>query len=118
MEKDKKYAVMTAKELVSNPNYFVGKYKISSLEKIISEIDLIELNNAIEKDESGAKFIQSFYQKFNLKELDGELWKQLLQIKSNEYGINEVFSRIEEISKIKEFVSLNTLCSVILGSTM
>ena len=108
MEKDKKYAVMTARELVSNPNYFVGKYKISSLEKIISEIDLIEFNNAIEKDESGAKFIQSFYQKFNLKEEDGELWKQLLHIKSNEYGINEVFSRIEEISKIKEFVSLNT----------
>ncbi len=108
LEKDKKYSVKTAKELVSNPSHFEGTFKISSLEKIISEIDLIEFNKAIEKDESGFKIIQSISEKFKLKEEDGVYWKQLLQIKSIEYEINDVFSRIEEISGINNFVSLNT----------
>lgn len=121
LEKDKKYTVKTAKELISNPSKFQGEYKISSLEKIISEIDLNEFNNAIEKDENGAKIIQSISDKFKLKEEDGEIWKQLLLIKSKEDGINEVFSRIEEISGIKDFVSLttfeNTYCNT-LNSTI
>ena len=108
LEKDKELTVTSAKELVNNPSYFEGKYKISYLEKIISEIDLIEFNKAIEKDESGSKIIESISQKFKLKEEDGVFWKQLLQIRSNEYGINDVFSRIEEISGINTFVSLNT----------
>jgi hypothetical protein len=108
LEKDKKYSVKFAKDLVSNSKQYEGKYNFSNLENIIDRIDLSELNKAIEKDQSIVQIIEPLWLKFNLNEKDGRLWKQLLQRKSREYGIEKVFSEIEEISGIREFVSLNT----------
>jgi hypothetical protein len=87
---DQKYILRTAKELINNPSQYQGKYKYLSLERIISEIDLNEFNNAIEKDKSGENILQSVSEKLKLKEDDGEIWKQLLKIKSAEYGLNKV----------------------------
>jgi hypothetical protein len=108
LEKDGKYILKNGKDLLSNPSEFEGKYKFSNLENIISQVDLSELNKAIEKDKSINEIIQPLWTKFNLNKNDGRLWKQLLQRKAIEHGINEIFSAIERISGIKQFISLNT----------
>ena len=106
--KDGKYTIKTAIDLVNNPAYFVGKYYFSNIENIITQIDLSKLNKAIEKDKSLDFIIQPLWDKFNLKKEDGTLWKQLLSRKAKENGLETVFSEIEEISGIKQFISLNT----------
>lgn len=105
---DNKYIINTAKDLVSNPDQFEKEYGFSNLENIISQIDLSKLNKAIEKDTSISQIIQPLWNKFNLNEQDGRLWKQLLKRKINDEGLGKVFSEIENILKIKQFVSKNT----------
>lgn len=105
---DKKYSIKTAKELVANPINFENKFQFSNLENIISQIDLGKLNKAIEKDKSIDLIIQPLWKKFNLDENGGRLWKQLLHRKVKDYGTKEVYSEIERISGIKQFISLNT----------
>jgi hypothetical protein len=106
--KDGKYSIETAKDLVSNPVDFEGKYKFSNIENIISQINLSKLNNAIEKDKSINQIIQPLWTKYNLNEDDGKLWKQLLQRRAKENGIDIIYTEIEDISGIKQFISLNT----------
>jgi hypothetical protein len=106
--KDNIYNIKTAKDLVNNPVLFEKEYKFSNLENIITQIDLNKLNKAIEKDTSISQIIQPLWNKFNLNEQDGRLWKQLLKRKINEDGLDKVFCEIEDILKIKQFVSLNT----------
>jgi hypothetical protein len=106
--KDGKYTIKTAKDLVNNSTQFVGQYDFSNIENIITQIDLSKLNKAVEKDKSLDFIIQPLWEKFNLKKEDGTLWKQLLSIKSAEYGLEKVFTEIEGISGIKRFISLNT----------
>lgn len=106
--KDNKYIIKNAIDLASNPGLFEKEYKFSNLENIIYQIDLGKLNKAIEKDTSISQIIKPLWNKFDLNEQDGRLWKQLLKRKINEYGIDVVFCKIEEKSGIKKFVSLNT----------
>jgi len=106
--KDEKFTIKNANDLVINPNDFEEKYHFSNLENIISQIDLNELNKAIEKDQSIDMIIQPLWKKFNLNENDGRLWKQLLSRKVKESGINKIYSDIEEILGVKQFISLNT----------
>ncbi|WP_430399095.1 hypothetical protein [Flavobacterium sp.] len=108
LEKDKKFYIKSAKELMINTDSLEGKFLFSNLENIITQIDLSKLNKAIEKDESIFQIIQPLWEKFNLNEHDGRLWKQLLQSKAKEYGVENVFNEIESVSGIKQFVSLNT----------
>lgn len=108
LEKDGKYIIKNAKDLVSNSSEFEGKYTFSNLDNIILQVDLSKLNKAIEKDTSINEIIKPLWNKFNLNENDGRLWKQLLQRKAKEYGIIEIFSEIEKISGVKQFISLNT----------
>lgn len=108
LEKDGKYTIKTAKDLVNNSTQFVGQYDFSNIENIIAQIDLSELNKAVKKDKSLDYIIQPLWEKFNLKKEDGTLWKQLLSAKSKEYGLEKVFTEIERISGIKRFISLNT----------
>lgn len=106
--KDGKFSIQNAKDLVSRSGDFEGKYEFSNLENIISQIDLKKLNKAIEKDKSINQIIQPLWMKFNLNEDDGSLWKQLLKRKVSEHGINVVFYEIENISGVKQFISLHT----------
>ena len=43
-----------------------------------------------------------------MNEQDGRLWKQLLKSKINVDGLDKVFCEIEDILKIKQFVSITT----------
>ena len=106
--KDGKYSIENAKYLVSNTGDFEGKYKFSNIENIISQINLSKLNNAIEKDKSINQIIQHLWTKYNLNKDDGKLWKQLLQRRAKEHGINIIYTEIEDISGVKQFISLNT----------
>jgi hypothetical protein len=106
--KDGKYSIQNAKDLVSSPGDFEGKYEFSNLENIIAQVDLSKINKAIEKDKSISQIIQPLWTKFNLNEIDGRLWKQLLKRKVTEHGINKVFYEIEGLSGVNQFVSLNT----------
>lgn len=106
--KDGKYTIENANDLLRNTGKFEGIYEFSNLENIISQVDLSNLNKAIEKDISINQIIQPLWTKFNLNENDGRLWKQLLKRKVIEKGINVIFSEIEDISRVKQFVNLNT----------
>ena len=106
--KDEKYSIKTAKELVSSSEDFEEKYKFSNIENIISQINISKLNNAIEKDKSINQIIQPLWSKYKLNEDDGKLWKQLLQRRAKENGINTIYTEIEDISGVKHFISLNT----------
>lgn len=108
LEKDKRFSFKEGKDLTSNTAPFENKFNISNLENIITQIDLIEFNKAIEKDSSCARISESLSGQLNLNEDNGEFWKQLLELKVREHGMNHVFVEIEEISGIKKFVSLNT----------
>jgi hypothetical protein len=106
--KDGKFSIKTAKDLMSNSGDFEGKYNFSNIENIVSQINLNKLNKAIEKDKSINQIIQPLWTKYNLKEDDGKLWKQLLQRRAKENGINIIYTEIENISGVKQFISLNT----------
>ncbi len=106
--KENKFTIKKATELIENALKYEGEYKISNLENIILNIDVSKIIEAIEKDESIFKIIQPLWQKFNLNEDDGILWKQLLQNKLKEYEMKIVFAEIERISGVKNFISLNT----------
>jgi len=108
LAKEGKYTIKDAKELVSKPEMFEEKFKFSNIENIISQLDLSKLNKAIEKDQSLNQIIQPLWNKFNLNENDGRLWKQLLHRKVKENGTKAVYSKIEEISGVRNFISLNT----------
>ncbi len=106
--KDGKYSIENAKYLVSNKGDFEGVYEFSNIENIISQINLGKLNNAIEKDKSINQIMQHLWTKYNLNKDDGKLWKQLLQRKAKEHGINKIYTEIEDISGVKQFISLDT----------
>jgi hypothetical protein len=108
LEKEGEFIIKNSKELISNPEEFEKKFYFSNLENIISQIDLNELNKAIEKDKSINQIIQPLWSKFNLNENNGMLWKQLLKRKAIEYGIKIIFEEIEKISGVSQFISLNT----------
>lgn len=106
--KDGKYSIKNAKDLVSNSGDFEGKYMFSNTENIISQINLSKLNNAIEKDKSINHIVKHLWTKYNLNEDNGKLWKQLLQRRAKEHGVNNIYNEIENISGVKQFISLNT----------
>lgn len=106
--KEEKYSIENAKDLLLNPVKYENHFRFSHLENIIDDIDLNKLNKAIEKGDSINLIIQPLWQRFNLNENDGRLWKQLLQRKVQENGLLNVYSEIESISAMKNFVSLNT----------
>jgi hypothetical protein len=106
--KEKKYFIASAKELVTNSSRFENIFEFSHLETIIGELDLNELNKAIQKDESINLVIQPLWNKFNLNEENGSLWKQLLKKKIQENGLLSVYSEIERMAALKNFVSINT----------
>lgn len=108
LENDPCFLYKTAKELIDNPGIFENKFQFSNIENIIKRIDLDELNKALEKDDSINMIIQPLWEKFNLNENDGRLWKQLLQRKVQENGLLNVYSEIENISGIRQFISINT----------
>lgn len=106
--KENKFTIKKAIDLIDNALKYEREYKIFNLENIILNIDVSKIIEAIEKDESIFKIIQPLWQKFNLNEDDGSLWKQLLQNKSKEYEMKIVFAEIEQISGFKNFISLST----------
>lgn len=103
-----KYSIENAKDMLLNPLKFEKNFQFSHLEPIIDDLDLNQLNKAIQKDESISLVIQPLWKKFNLNENDGRLWKQLLQRKVHEIGLLNLYSEIENISGIRQFISLNT----------
>ena len=103
-----KYYYRTGKELIIDPTSFENKFNFSNIENIIKQIDINELNKAFEKDNSLIEIIQPLWRKFNLNEANGRLWKQLLKRKVDDGGLEITFSQIEQISGIKQFVSLKT----------
>lgn len=106
--KENKWIIKNGTELVDNVSKYEGEYTVSNLENIILNIEVSKIIAAIEKDESILKIVQPLWQKFNLNEQDGRLWKQLLQNKAIEYGMEIVFAEIERISGVKHFISLHT----------
>jgi hypothetical protein len=106
--KDENYSTVTSKNFILNPLKYEKSFEFSHLESIIDNIDLVELDKAIKKDESINLVIQPLWEKFNLNEKDGRLWKQLLKSKVQENGLLNTYNNIEIISGISQFVSLNT----------
>lgn len=106
--KEEKFSIENAKNLVINPKKYENHFHFSHLDSLIDDIDLHELNKAIEKDNSINQIIQPLWKRFNLNENDGKIWKLLLQRKVQENGLSNVYSAIESISAIKNFVSINT----------
>ena len=106
--KENKFIIKNATEIIDNASKYEGEYKVTNLENIILNIEVNKIIAAIEKDESVLKIVQPLWQKFNLNEQDGRLWKQLLQNKAKENGMAIVFAEIERISGVKHFISLNT----------
>ncbi len=108
LAKENKFLIKNATDLIDNASKYEGEYKISNLENIILNIEVSKIIAAIGKDESILKIVQPLWQKFNLNEDDGSLWKQLLQNKAKEYEMEIVFAEIERISGVKHFISLYT----------
>jgi hypothetical protein len=108
LAEENKFIIKNATELIGNASKYETGYKICNLENIILNIEVSKIIAAIEKDESILKIVQPLWEKFNLKEQDGRLWKQLLQNKTKEYGMEIVFAEIERISGVKHFISLQT----------
>ena len=107
-----KYYYRTAKELIINPASFQNNFYFSNIENIIKGIDINEINKAVDKDNIANMIVKPLWSKFELNEEDGELWKQLLQIEVSKKGIYNVYSEIEKISSINNFVSLKTFKDV------
>jgi hypothetical protein len=108
LKKDNNYILESVKNIIGFPEKFENQFYFSNLENIINQVDLSEVNKAIEKDSDINRLIQPLWLKYNLSESDGRLWKQLLRKKVDEFGIYKVFSDIENISGIKQFISINT----------
>jgi hypothetical protein len=108
LNKENKFIIKNATELIDNALKYEGEYKISNLENIILNFEVSKIKEAIQKDESILKIVQPLWQKFNLSENDGRLWKQLLKNKAKEHGIVNVFAEIERLSGVKHFISLHT----------
>ena len=108
LEKGGLFNYRTAKEMIIQPDCYENNFHFSNIENIIQRIDLAEINKAVEKDKSIIEIIQPLWGKFNLSEDNGRLWKQLLKRKVEENGLENTFSKIEKISGIENFVSLNT----------
>jgi hypothetical protein len=106
--KDNKYIIVNGKTLVIDSSKYEGEFYYSNIENIISQIDLNELNKSIEKDKSLNQIIQPLWEKYNLNENNGRLWKQLMHRKVKEYGLQTIYSEIENISGVKQFVSIDT----------
>lgn len=106
--KENNFIIKNALELIGNASKYEGEYKICNLENIILNIEVSKIIAAIEKDESIFKIVQPLWEKFNLNEQDGRLWKQLLQNKVKEFGMEIIFAEIERISGVKHFISLHT----------
>lgn len=106
--REEKYSIASAKDILLNPPKFENNYHISLLDNIIDNIDLNEINKAIDKDDNINLIIQPLWERFNLYEKDGPLWKQLLKWKVQVNGLLNVYSEIERISEIQSFVGLNT----------
>jgi hypothetical protein len=113
--KNNEFLLKNGTELIESTHIYEGEFKIANLDNIISSIDIKKITDAIEKDKSIYKIIFPLWEKYNLNEKNGSLWKQLLKRKSDFLGIDKVFSDIEEISNNKQFVSLytfeNTYCN-------
>lgn len=112
LEDEGKYYYRTAKELIVNPAFYVNNFYFSNIENIIKGIDINEIKKAVDKDNIANIMIKPLWDKFKLKEADGELWKQLLQIEVSKKGIEDVFRNIKKISGIKNFVSIKTFKDV------
>jgi hypothetical protein len=106
--KDNKYVIINGKTLVNDSKKFEGEFYYSNLENIISQVDLNELNKSIEKDKSLYQIIQPLWEKYNLNENNGRLWKQLMHRKVIDFGLQSIYSEIENISGVRQFVSLDT----------
>ncbi len=109
------YTIKEGKELIENPELFIGNYKICNLDNLVSNFDLSKLSQAINKDKSISEMIKPLWTKYNLNETDGSLWKQLLKRKTEQESLQIVFDRIQQISQIPNFVSIitfeNTYCN-------
>ena len=106
--KDNKYVIVNGRNLINDSSKFEGKFYYSNLENIISQVDLNELNKSIEKDKSLNQIIKPLWETYNLNENNGSLWKQLMHRKVKEHGLQSIYSEIENISGVSQFVSLNT----------
>jgi hypothetical protein len=108
LEKDDKYTIVNAKTLINDAKKFESEFYYSNLENIISQVDLNELNKSIEKDKNLIQIIQPLWEKYNLNENNGRLWKQLMLRKVKEHGLQSIYSEIENISGVRQFVSIST----------
>ena len=110
--KDTSFFIKNSRELLLQPSSFIGVYQISNLENIISKIDLGKVNQAISKDNTIAEAVKPLWAKFDLSDSDGQLWKQLLKRNSDKFGYQLVFSEIETLTGISNFVTYNTFKSI------
>jgi hypothetical protein len=112
LENEGCYFYKTAKDLIDNPGSFENKFQFSNIENIIRGIDLAELNKAVNNDNISALLIKPLWDKFELKEENGELWKQLLQKKVEQNLVEEIYKEIGKIAGIDNFVSIKTFRDV------
>lgn len=103
--KENNFDIVKASELLVNPEKYIKKYQISNLDNIIDKIDLNELNKALNKDDIISTAISTLWLKYNLDEKNGRLWKQLLKLKANKYGMDKVYDDIKKLSNSNDFVS-------------
>lgn len=112
LENGGRYYHKTAKELIIKLGHYENKFHFSNIDNIIKRIDINELNKAVDKDNITTLMIKPLWDKFKLKEEDGELWKQLLEIEVSKKEIEVVYKDIEKISGITNFVGLKTFKDV------
>lgn len=108
LKKGFKYVIVNAWELVNNPKDYECVYKACNVESLISKIDLSNLKVEIEKQNNKNSAVEQLWKTYDLNPDNGKLWKQLLKLKVNEFGIDYTYSVIKSKANNSTFVSKNT----------